>query len=439
MEGLSVVAAVLGSLGVAVGFLVFVAIARQFRYIARPNTAIIVSGTSGGYKIVTEGRAVWRVPVFEQIAYMDTRLIPIDVVVQNAYSAGNIPLHIHAIANVKINCDPRFIGNAVERFLGRNTDEIRLVAQQTLEGALREVLAQLTPEEVNEDRLKFAQTLINAAGNDLYKLGIQLDTLKIQHVADDTGYLDSLGRPRIAAALRDAENGENQAMQETTQAQAFATQRAEVAKATAETAILSKRNDLRRIKAELDGNAHSVELEAAVAAQTARAEAERQLQGVRNELEQRRLEAEVVIPAEIQQHAQAIIAKGDAAPVIENGIAAVEVLRLMADSWDAMGPAAKELYVIQHLDTIVGAVATKMKDIQVDNVTILDQGDGEALGSYAASYPLMIASVMRALKDTTGVDVPSILNRESTSNPRRSVPPPPPPPAPANPQFGGVR
>src|SRR5690606_28687318 len=122
-------------------------------------------------------------------------------------------------------------------------------AQQTLEGALREVLAQLTPEEVNEDRLKFADSLIHAAADDLDKLGLQLDTLKIQSVPDDTGYLDSLGRPAIAQALRDAENAENQAQQEITQAQAEANRRAEVARAEAQAQIIAKQNELRRVKA----------------------------------------------------------------------------------------------------------------------------------------------------------------------------------------------
>ena len=75
---------------------------------------------------------------------------------QGAYSSGGIPLNVHAIANVKLSSDPNLVRNAVERFLGSGMEQIAMVAQQTLEGVLREVLAQPTPEEVNEDRLKFA-------------------------------------------------------------------------------------------------------------------------------------------------------------------------------------------------------------------------------------------------------------------------------------------
>jgi len=413
-------AVVAAAFGISVGILVFIWIARQFLYIARPNEALIFSGksyvaadgTKLGYRAVTQGRRAFRIPLLERVDAMDMRLVPIDVVVQNAYSMGNIPLQIHAIANVKINGDPRLLPNAVERFLGRSIQEVQVVAQQTLEGALREVLARMTPEEVNEDRLKFAENLAHAAEADFDKLGLQLDTLKIQNVADETGYLDSLGRPRIAAALRDAENAENQAMQETAQAQATAQRRAEVAREIGETAIAQKRNEVRRTLAELDGNATAIEREAEAAAKTARAEAEKDLQAIRNELEQRRLQADVVIPSEIERQARALLAKGEAAPTLENGAAQVEVLRAMSDAWRSMGDKAKELYVIQHLDEIVGTVVSQMNQIQIDEVNVLDQGDGRGLASYAASYPQMVASVLHALRETTGVDVPSILDAE---------------------------
>jgi flotillin len=344
---------------------------------------------------------------------MDMTTMSIDVVVQNAYSAGNIPLQIHAIANVKIHSHPQKLRNAIERFLGQSTEEVRLVAQQTLEGALREVLAQMTPEQVNEDRLAFAENLIRSAEDDLDKLGLQLDTLKIQNVSDSTGYLDSLGRPAIAQALRDAENAENEVMQIVTQSQATAFQRAEVAHATAQTAILSKGNQRDEVKAGLDGEAQAVEREAVVAAKTARAQAEQELQKLRAQLQQKRLQADVVIPAEFHRQAQAILAKGDAASTVEDGKAMVEVLRTTAEAWNAMGPHAREIYVIQHLEEIVETVVRSMQNIDIGEVHVLDPGDGSGLSSYAAAYPQTIAAVLRALRDTTGVDVPAILSNGS--------------------------
>src|SRR5205814_4590945 len=180
-------------------------------------------------------------------------------------SKGGIPLAVHAIANVKISSNPGLVRNAVERFLAKTTQEIAVVARQTLEGALREVLAQLTPEEVNEDRLKFAETLRNNAKDDFDKLGMELDVLKIQHVADDQQYLQNLGRARIALMIRDAQNAENAANQKIAEEQAGARQRAESAQKKAEATVLQKKNGLRAELAKMEAQAKSIENEAAIA------------------------------------------------------------------------------------------------------------------------------------------------------------------------------
>ncbi|MBK8262505.1 MAG: flotillin family protein [Nannocystis sp.] len=429
LADLTLVEVVAAAAIIGAGVLFFLFLVRNFLYICRPNEALIFTGRKrvkdgvdlGPLVILGRGNSdaqsagcgrgrAWKIPILERVDRLDMTALSIDVVVTNAYSAGNIPLRIHAIANVKINSDTRLIRNAIERFLGQSKHEIMMVAKQTLEGALREVLAQLTPEQVNYERLSFAENLSRIAKDDFDKLGLQLDTLKIQNVADEVGYLDSLGRPQIAAVLRDAENAENQAQQEIAESQAHAHQRAEISKAEAETAILRKRNELARIRAEFNGQAESVEREAEAAAKTARANAEQALQTVRGQLEHRRLQAEVIIPAEIQREADLLRSKGAAAPTIENGAAVAEVLRVMSEAWRAMGAQAKELYVIQHIEEIVGAVIHSVEKIRIREVNVLDPGDGSGLAGYASAYPHTVAAILSSLRETTGVDVPAILN-----------------------------
>ncbi|MCX7808445.1 MAG: SPFH domain-containing protein [Deltaproteobacteria bacterium] len=403
--------------GIGLGILILIQVLKSFLYIARPNEVLVFSGRRYqtedgqiiGYRVVKSGHRAFRIPIIEIVNSLDMTTIPVDVVVRNAYSKGNIPIEIHAVANVKIHSDERILRNAIERFLNKSRAEIQMVAQQTLEGVLREVLAQLTPEEVNEDRLKFAEKLMQVAEDDFHILGLQLDTLKIQSVSDSTGYLDSIGRPKIAAALRDAENAESQANQEIQQAQAEAEQRAELARATAQMAIQTKQNELRQILAQLEGEARAVEMEAEAAAKTARAMAELELQALRAQLEQKRLQAEVVIPSEFRRRAQEIEAKGLAAPTIENGIAAGEVLRAMADAWASMGQDARQLFVIQHLEQIVDAVVRRLGHFEAKEVRVVDGGDGSAIAAYAASRAKMIGTVLKALADSTGVDVPALL------------------------------
>src|SRR5690606_15891708 len=139
----------------------------------------------------------------------DLRTIPIELHVTNAYSKGGIPLALHAIANVKVSSDPQIFNNAIERFLGHDPGVIRQVAKETLEGHLRGIIARMTPEEVNEDRLKFAEELVDECHDVFDRLGLSLDTLKVQSVSDDASYLDSIGRERLAQVLSAAEIAES--------------------------------------------------------------------------------------------------------------------------------------------------------------------------------------------------------------------------------------
>ncbi|MBN2577351.1 MAG: flotillin family protein, partial [Deltaproteobacteria bacterium] len=199
--GHSVGSAIGLGLGLGIAFLIFLAILSRFLYICRPNQLLVVSGrkrrtedgTLVGYRVVNGGWAM-RTPIIETVEIMDIRSIPIDVSVQGAYTRVGIPLRVRAIAITKISSNPKVVMNAVERFLGRGLDDVQRVAKETLEGNLRGVLATLTPEEVNQDRLKFAESLSQEVEHDLAKLGLHLDVLKIQHVTDDANYLASIGR-----------------------------------------------------------------------------------------------------------------------------------------------------------------------------------------------------------------------------------------------------
>ena len=128
--------------------------------ICPPNRVAIISGglkknvnSDGrklGYRTVKGGRTI-RIPLFEQVSWMDLNNIPLEVSVTNAYSKGAIPLNVQGIANVKVSSQDSLLSNSVERFLNVPHQSIAQIAKETLEANLRGVLATLTPEEVNED------------------------------------------------------------------------------------------------------------------------------------------------------------------------------------------------------------------------------------------------------------------------------------------------
>src|SRR5207245_4507862 len=186
----------------------------------------------------------------------------------------------------------------------------------------------------------------------LEKLGLELDVLKIQHVTDDGNYLESIGRQRIAEILRTAEVAESDATREAEQAEAAARARGEVAKTNAQAVIQQKQNELRQIKAEVEAAASSENVRAEAAGQQARAEAELALQKIRGDLEQLRLQADVTIPAEVEQQVRELFAAGSAAPIAADGEAMAQSLAEVSAAWRDSGGRAMDMFVLQHLDAI---------------------------------------------------------------------------------------
>ena len=405
------------AVGVVLALMLVTFIISRFLYICTPDEILIFSGrkhkmkdgSEAGFKVLHGGRGI-RIPLLETVSRMDVRLFGVEVSVANAFSKGGIPLAVHAIANVKISTDPVHVRQAVERFLGVDPGQIQVVARQTLEGVLREVLSQLTPEEVNEDRLKFADSLVKNAKDDFDKLGLELDVLKVQHVADEQKYLVNLGRAQIATMLRDAQNAENQAEQTVNESQAKARQRAESAQQQAESLVLQRRNNFRAEIAKLEGEAKGIENEAAVAAETARARAEQELQRLRAELAKLYLHVETVLPAEAAALAAAARARGDAAPTIENGRATAEALGIVASEWAAAGQHGREVYVLQQLDSIVLAAVERVKMLDVAMLEVVDGGDAESLSAVAGAFPHMVARVLQESSAMLGVDVVGLIN-----------------------------
>jgi flotillin len=409
--------------GIAAGIAVLLVLMVIYRYllrICRPNEILIFSGRkhttsdgrSVGYRVVFGGRGV-RVPVVETVHRMDVSLISVPIAVQGAYSEGGIPLNVHAIANIKVSTDRRHVGNAIERFLGKDRLEIARVVKETLEGHLRGVLATLTPEELNEDRLKFARQLEASSGPDLEKLGLELDVLKIQHVSDDRNYLESIGRQRIAEILRSAEVAESDAARLAEQSEAAARARGEIAMSNAKASVQRKANELRQVKAEVDAEARGEEVRAEAAGQQARAEAELALQQIRGELEQLRLTAEVTIPAEVDAQVRELAAAGQAASIAADGEAMAASLAEVASAWHDSGGRAMDMFVLQHLDQIFGEVARAATRLKVGEVNLIDGGDGKTLAAYAAAYPATMAALFEQVTKTLGVDIAKVITGTS--------------------------
>jgi len=394
---------------------------KSFLHLCPPNEVLIFSGRSRrladgsvrGYRTIFGGRG-YRTPFIEKAHYMNLSVMEVPISTRGAYSQGGIPLNVDAIANVKISSDPIIVTNAIERFLGRDPNEIRRVAKETLEGHLRGVLARLTPEEVNEDRLKFADELSRESELDLSKLGLHLDTLKIQHVGDDQHYLDSIGREAIANIIRDAEIAESDMKREAELTEAEATGRANVKRSEVEAAISQMKNELRKVQADLESQVKSEEEITLAAAREARAKAEQELQQFRAELEAIRLQSDAVIPAEAQRSAQQFKARGDAAVVRERGSAVAQSVDFMHEAWRDAGDSAMIIFLIDEIEDILRAAAKGVAKVKVEGVNVIDSGRGQVLAQFASNYPALLKLVFESVAQTTGIDIPKVITGRET-------------------------
>ncbi|MDA0311266.1 MAG: SPFH domain-containing protein [Gemmatimonadetes bacterium] len=408
--------ATLAFVGIVV-VMVLISTIRPLIVIVPPNRAAVITGgmrtladgRTIGYRSITGGRTL-RVPIIETIAHLNLETIAIEITVHNAFSKGNIPLNVEAIANVKIASEPETVfNNAVERLLGKTEEEIKQLAKDTLMGNLRGVLATLTPEEVNEDRLGFAKALSEDAGEDLAALGFHLDVLKIQNVSDERGYLEAIGRRKAAEAVREAEIAEAQAEADTRQAQALARQRAEIQEAESSVKIAEAENLLRVRQAQLNQEAEIAEKTAVVKSEEAKVEAERSLESRRVEREMERLRADVIEPANAARQAAFAAAEGEAAPILERGKAQVAVPNLLYEQIKTGGDQAFAVFLAEKLPELLEISVEAVKGVDIDRLIVMDSGDGGGVSNAVNQRVKGAYGTLEGLGSALGIDIQGVL------------------------------
>ncbi len=401
---------------IVIAILIILAFIKANLNICHPNEILVFSGrkrklkdgTEIGYRVIKGGRGL-KIPILESVTRMPLTTIPIDIELTGALTNGLIPVNIEAMANIKIaGSEDEGLFNALERFLGKNLNDISQIAKENLEGSLRGVLATLSPEEANNNRLEFAEKVARQARGDLSRLGLVLDTFKIKHLSDNEGYLDAIGRKKNAEVRRDAEIAEANAQAESRKVAAEAKRIGNVAEAEANITILQAENKLRVKRAHLDAEAQRVEAKAKVAGGIARVEEEQKLETQRVTTNQSKYEADVIVPARAEKEAMELKAIGAAASIVENGKATAEAVNLMRREWEKED--TRELFLIQQLPDILDKVTSVVSEnLAIDKVTILDSGNGQGMPAYVRGVAGSIVAIFEQIKNATGLDIPEIL------------------------------
>jgi flotillin len=180
-----------------------------------PNQVLIVSGVKRkmvepdgstrevGFRVVKGGGA-FVLPIFEKVDTLSLELLTIDVQTPEVYTSKGVPVKVDGVAQIKVKGDDVSIATAAEQFLSKNVDDIKNIAMQTLEGHLRAILGTMTVEEIYQNRDAFASKVQEVAAGDMANMGLTIVSFTIRDIRDTVGYLDALGKPRIAQVKRDA-------------------------------------------------------------------------------------------------------------------------------------------------------------------------------------------------------------------------------------------
>jgi len=400
---------------VALAILALVVTLKNFIVLVRPNMVAVITGRTGGdeaaknYRFVSGGRT-FRIPVIQDVSYLPLTTMSIPVDVKDAPSKGYIPLHVRAIANVKIASTPsEALHAAAERLLGMRMEEMSRLAEETLTANLRGVLSRMTPEEANYDREAFEREIASEAKMELLKLGFALDNFKIQQISDNAGYLDAVGKVKTAEVVKNAAVAQAQQLSETQQREAEARRAAEVARAQASLAIAEAQNLLRVRQAELNREAETAERTAAVMAQKAEVVAQQSMEVERIELQRKRLQADIVEPAEAQRKQAEQQAAAEAAPIRESGRAQAEVLELLFAQIARGGPDGLKVFMAEKLREMLPVVMETARDIEVERLVIVDSGEGGGVASAASQRANAAYAMLESLATRFGLNIDTVI------------------------------
>ncbi|MGZ9585431.1 SPFH domain-containing protein [Paenibacillus marinisediminis] len=476
---------------IVVGVIVVLGLAFWARYkTVSPDEAMIVTGTYLGSKNVStdesgrkmkiiRGGGAFIVPIFQQSQFLSLLSHKLDVMTPEVYTEQGVPVMTDAVAIIKIGGTVEDIATAAEQFLGKPTEGLKMEAQEVLEGHLRSILGSMTVEEMYRNRDRFAQEVQAIAAKDLKKMGLQIVSFTIKDVRDKHGYLDALGKPRIAAVKRDADIAEAEAVRdsriqkakaeeegmkaellrdtnvaeaskdkelkvasfkrEQDMARAEADQAYHIQEARSKQSVVEEqmRVELVRKEREIDLEAKEIlrrekqydsevkkKADAERYAVVQSAEAEKSRKVLEADALQYRIEAEAKALAEQKRLEGFAIADADRArgtadaDIIRlRGIAEAEAKQKLAEAFNAFGEAAVLDIVVKMLPELAGKIAEPLKSI--DNITVVDTGNGEGANRVSNYVTQLMATAPEMIKQVSGIDIVEMIQSltESKSEP----------------------
>jgi flotillin len=445
-----------------------------------PNQVLIVSGITHkmedgskvGFRIV-KGGGTFVLPVFEKVDILSLELLTIDVQTPEVYTSKGVPVKVDGVAQIKVKGDDVSIRTSAEQFLGKAQDEIRNIATQTLEGHLRAILGTMTVEEIYQNRDAFASKVQEVAAGDMANMGLSIVSFTIRDIRDTQGYLDALGKPRIAQVKRDAQIAQAEADRDAMIKSSQATQAGQEAKFAADSKIAEAQRDyqtnvagyqavVNQKKAEADlaydlQKFKTGQLVKAEEVQVQIIEKQKQIELQQQEIlrKQRELEANVQKPADAERYkvetlanakkfqleteaagaasatkatgfASADVAKAtgiaeadanrarglaEAAVIEAQGKATAEAMRVKAESFKQYNEAAVIEMIVRILPEVAGKISEPLA--KTEKMVIINSGNGPGGGAskLTGDVTQIIAQLPPVIESLTGIKFEKLLEQ----------------------------
>lgn len=282
---------------IAIIITAFLLIAKSMYKIASIDKALIITGGKKPKIIVSGGAFV--IPIIRKADTFDLCMITVSAPADEIMTSTAVPIVADWTAQIRPDVrDENKLTTAIISFKERGTEGIINDVKLTLMGAVRDVVASMTPEQILTDKEKFKKEVESNVSDEMDKMGLELVSLNIQDVSDNNGYYENIASidaadkqqaADIKAAKVDRETREKTAIERQSAeiAEAKARREAEIAKMDAEQVESEKRKETDIKKAQYRTETDTAQANAEVAK-------ELQLTLRQQEVEQRKGEVEVM-------------------------------------------------------------------------------------------------------------------------------------------------
>lgn len=453
-------ALIIAGIIIAVIFVMVILVSTMWKRVPQ-DKALVITGLK---KRVISGGGGFVIPLLERSDKISLENMKIEVRTDGARTEQGVDIRADGVAVIKVKSDKESILNATEQFnTGKESQTIEIIkdtGKDVLEGKLREIISKMTVEEIYKDREKFASQVQEVAAVGLAGMGLELKAFTIRDISDKNGYLEALGKPRIAEVKKNASIAEAEALketqiktseserlgaeakilaetqvaaankekelkvqsyreeQETAKAKAdlaYEIEKNRVAKEVTETAMLveitkkEKETEIqtqeavrkeRELLATVNKQADAEKYKAEKQADAEKYKSEKQAEAKRYAQLQEAEAASQAIKIKAEAEAEAIRIKGEAeaSSILAKGNAEAETMEKKAEAYKLYNEAAVAQMIIEKLPEIANAVAQPLA--KTEKIVIVDQSGKEGQGSGASKVTGYVTDIVSQLPET---------------------------------------